>query len=411
MAVRLYPPTRALEGNVPLPASKSIANRVLIIRALCPNDFAIHNLSEAQDTQTLAALLRKDRTEYDAGPAGTVYRFLTALLPTRSGSFVLTGTERMKQRPIGILVDALRQLGANITYLEKEGFPPLKIEGGNLRGGTITVDGSISSQFISALMMIGPVLPGGLQLNISGESTSQPYIEMTARLMRYFAAAPVRVGTTWSIPETGYRGRALTVESDWSAASYWYAMAALSPRPSNLLLEGLNEKSLQGDVVVQELMRPFGVTSEADQGGIRISRKVEVKQCPIWRHAFMDHPDLAQTMVVVCAGLQVAAGFYGLRTLTIKETDRIQALVTELAAVGITAEATDDSLELGPYAGHATGHPKIATYHDHRMAMAFAPLALVLPGLGIADPEVVSKSYPDFWLHLEDHGFTVNQES
>jgi len=411
VTLSLFPPNGPITGRIPLPASKSIANRTLIIRALCEESFPIYNLSEAQDTQTLEQLLAAPGPTFDAGPAGTVFRFMTALLATRQGSFTLTGSERMKQRPIGILVDALRSLGANIEYLEQEGYPPLKIHGGTMLGGAVQVNGSVSSQFISALLMIGPVLPGGLQLEITGQLISQPYVDMTARLMRYFGAEPMFTNNVWQVPQTGYRGRALSVESDWSAASYWYAMAALSLHPVNVLLDGLYEESMQGDAVSREIFATFGVKCTVENDGIRVRSMPERLRSEPWNYNYIDCPDLAQTFAVVCAGQARAGTFTGLQSLVIKETDRVQALMKELAKFGVTCSATAATIELpGTPLAHSAP-PSIATYHDHRMAMAFATLALRVPGLQIENPEVVGKSYPTFWNDLEHVGFTAASSS
>ncbi len=325
---------RPLHGTIDLAGSKSISNRALIIRALCGDDFPLHRLASAKDTDTLQALLaQKDATVYDAGAAGTTYRFLTAYLAFQPGTQILTGTERMKQRPIGILVDALRQLGAQIDYVEKEGYPPLRIHAPKAAVATnqLSIAAGTSSQYITALLLLAPVMPQGLQLTLTGQIVSRPYIEMTLALMRYFGVEHSWEDQTITVKPQHYTGKPFTVEADWSAASYYYSMAALSG-DVDLQLDGLFADSVQGDAVLTQMMTHLGVESTFNETGVRL-RKSGQTLSPLFEWDFLTCPDLAQTLAVTCAGLGVHGLFTGLETLRIKETDRIAALQTELAKV------------------------------------------------------------------------------
>ncbi len=408
--------SRELTGELSLTGSKSISNRALIIRALCQGSFPIEKLAAARDTELLTKLLQSEEEVLDAGPAGTTFRFLTAYLATRPGSQILTGTERMKQRPIGVLVDALRQLGANIEYLEKEGYPPLKIGPAESLGrqSELTISASTSSQYISALLMIAPSLPKGLQLTLEGKVVSRPYIEMTLQLMAYFGVSHHWEGDTIHIAPQAYQARPFRVEADWSAASYYYAMLALADE-GGLQVNGLFEDSVQGDAVLAEMMKKFGIETAFNGEGIHITKK---KQEPpaAFEWDFLRCPDLAQTLAVLCAGLGVHGLFTGLDTLKIKETDRIEALKTELLKVRAFLSALPE--RFAPQSGTqyymiegkavVEDTPTFATYEDHRMAMAMAPLAL-LGEIRIEDPMVVVKSYPEFWADLERLGFEVEE--
>lgn len=396
-----------LTGLVDLAGSKSISNRVLIIRALCSESFPIHKLAAADDTRLLNELLQSESSTLDAGPAGTTFRFLTAYLSLQPGEQVLTGSERMKNRPIGLLVDALRSLGAKISYLEKEGYPPLKIgepENGFGNGARISIPANTSSQYISALLMIAPVLPEGLQLELVGKIVSRPYIEMTLQLMAYFGVAHTWDGNTIKILPQQYRPKAFTVEADWSAASYYYAMAALAPEVK-LQLNGLFEESVQGDAVLVNMMETFGVKTTFNESGL-ILEKSGLSLPAHFEQDFLRCPDLAQSLAVVCGGLGVPASFTGLETLSIKETDRIMALKTELARIGVeVVPGGNDRMEIS---GKAVwiDTPEFQTYEDHRMAMAFAPLAMQ-HSIKISEPAVVGKSYPGFWDDISTLGFDV----
>ncbi len=414
MTYQIYKSDRRLIGEITLAGSKSISNRALIIQALCEEDFPIHRLANAKDTQLLQSLLNSEEDVLDAGAAGTTYRFLTAYLSIQAGVQVLTGTERMKQRPIKILVEALRQLGATIAYLENEGYPPLRIgePTDENRTNQLNIAADTSSQYISALLMIAPVLPNGLEINLVGNMVSRPYIEMTLAMMQYFGIQYNWVGNVITVPPQAYLARPFIVEADWSAASYYYAMAAFSEEV-DLQLNGLFANSTQGDAALVKMMEPFGILTEFNTEGIRLRKTGNAPQ-PIFEYDFIECPDLAQTLAVVCAGTSVHGVFTGLETLKIKETDRIAALKNELAKVGATMAALPPrfsqkngkqyfSVE-GPVS--VENNPTFATYEDHRMAMAFAPLAF-FGSIQIEHPGVVDKSYPDFWEDLQKLGFEI----
>lgn len=407
----------SLQASIQLPASKSISNRALIIHALSRGNSLPTNLSDCDDTQVMIrALAAAPGAEIDILAAGTAMRFLTAYLSVTPGTHVITGTQRMRQRPIRILVDALRRLGADITYVGEEGFPPLRINGRPLQGAEIELAGNISSQYISALLMIGAVLPGGLKLKLAGDIVSRPYIDLTLRLMHDFGAHACWLGEDCILVQPdGYRDVPFTVESDWSAASYWYQMVALSgqasaeaPIPACVQLKGLFAHSYQGDSRGADLFARLGVHTEFTNSGVCLTRQ----GAPV-RHLnanLVDIPDLAQTFVVTCCLLDIPFRFTGLQSLKIKETDRIAALQTELRKLGYVLHDEQDSIlswdgERCP----DEPSPVIATYEDHRMAMAFAPASLVLPHIRIADPHVVSKSYPGYWDDLRLVGFRVEE--
>ena len=401
---------KELKGTIRLTASKSESNRVLIIRALCRQHFEIVDLAAAEDTQTLLRILTDHSNGglrekvINAGAAGTTMRFLTALFAATNGSCILTGSERMKQRPVGILVDALRKIGASIDHMEKEGYPPLKIEGKKLPGGVLGIDGSVSSQFISALLLIAPTLDKGLKLHLEGHVTSVPYIQMTLSVMERFGIKYSWDENVISIARQEYmRDEPYYIEADWSAASYYYSMAALAGEV-DLNIMGLQKQSLQGDAVLAGLYASFGVKTEFIEGGIRLSKgRAVVKE---FSYNFSNCPDIAQTVAVTVAALGIPAQLTGLHTLRIKETDRIAALQNELQKLGVRTEATGSSLIIYPKGQIHTPAASIQTYMDHRMAMSFAPLAL-LNEIRIGDPAVVVKSYPGFWDDLGSLGFTV----
>lgn len=400
-------------GAITLNGSKSIANRALIIRALCEEDFPIHKLSNSRDTVLMNELLQSNAPVRDAGAAGTTFRFMTAYLAMQPGTQTLTGTERMKQRPIGVLVDALKKLGANIEYLEKEGYPPLKIHAPNnsTPSNQVTISAGTSSQYISALLMIAPTLPNGLELILDGEIVSRPYIEMTLNLMAYFSVLHQWDGHTIKIAPQKYQARPFTVEADWSAASYYYSIAALADEV-DLQLDGLFEESVQGDAVLVKMMEEFGIQSTFNETGVHLS-KMEKDLPSNFEWDFIRCPDLAQTIAVICGGLGVQGLFCGLKTLRIKETDRIAALQAELAKVQVYFSplpkrfSPNSDKEYFMVDGKAAvDNPIFPTYEDHRMAMAFAPLAQ-LGTIRVEEPEVVDKSYPKFWEDIVTLGFEV----
>ena len=403
---------RSVKGKITLTGSKSISNRALIIRALCPEHFPIHKLAAANDTELMDHLLNSKETTLDAGPAGTTYRFLTAYLSMQAGTQVLTGSERMKQRPIGVLVEVLRQLGANIRYLEKEGYPPLEIGEPAAFGKTnkVQISAGTSSQYISALLMIAPTLPQGLALELVGKIVSRPYIEMTLNLMSYFGVKHQWEGQVIKVEPQSYQAREFTVEADWSAASYYYTLAAFGEEV-DLQLDGLFPDSVQGDAVLAEMMAQFGVKTSFNESGIHLSKDLSGGN-EMFAWDFIRCPDLAQSVAVVCAGLGISGTFNGVETLRIKETDRIDALKIELNKIGVQVEASsgENGAESFVVKGLAafSNVPSFDTYEDHRMAMAFAPLAMYHP-VEINEPMVVVKSYPSYYEDLESLGFEVER--
>lgn len=409
MNYRIIAPRR-IEGEIDLPASKSISNRVLLLNALCATPGRLSNLAQCDDTDAvLSALAQPDASEVNIGAAGTAMRFLTAYFATREGrEVVIDGTERMRQRPIGVLVDALRQLGADIEYVEAEGYPPLKITGKCLHGGALTVSGSVSSQYITAILLIAPVI-GGIALTIEGEIMSRPYIDMTLALMARYG-----VKTEWRenvihVPAGEYTALDFTVEADWSAASYWWAMQAIVPQ-SRITLKGLEPQSLQGDSRIAELMSQMGVMGNWCGRYLDLRSNGGVGCCCSTFADLSGTPDIAQTLVVMLCLMRRPFRITGLRTLRIKETDRLEALRIELRKLGYVVKVEgDDAISWHFETTAAEASPHICTYHDHRMAMAFAPAAIRFPGLIIDDAQVVSKSYPLFWEHLRQAGFKIEE--
>ena len=433
-----------LRTDITLPTSKSVSARALILRALAESDAPIHALSESDDTRALlaalAAITERNQVEknrqtprsekkvaeknsiktssdavssltltVDIGAAGTAMRFLTAYFATRPGKqCILTGSARMKERPIAPLVDALRSLGAEIDYVEKEGFPPLRIQGKTLRGGTVELSAQVSSQYISALLMIAPTLEQGLTLRLLGEIASAPYIAMTLALMKSFGVGAKWEGNEIVVPSGRYRcPQPYHIEPDWSAASYWYELVALSPDPTaRVLLRDLRAESVQGDAACAELFAPLGVKTTFTAEGVVLT-KCTPDVNGVFVRDFSATPDLAQTLVVTCALLGRAFHFTGLASLHIKETDRIVALQNELRQFGIVLYSPEHgTLEFTPQhppvqSQKNTDIPTIQTYDDHRMALSFAPAALVVGPIKICCPEVVSKSYPRFWEDLQ----------
>ncbi|NEW83633.1 MAG: 3-phosphoshikimate 1-carboxyvinyltransferase [Mariniphaga sp.] len=400
---------KILKGEITLPSSKSISNRILIINSLSYSPYEIDNLSDSDDTKVMEAVLNANTNHFDIGHAGTAMRFLTAFLSKIAGEWIITGSERMQQRPIGILVDALRKMGAIIEYTDNEGFPPLKITGTALKGGVIELDGSISSQYISALLMIAPTVQGGMTLKLLNQITSKPYIELTLKLMKKFGIQHSWKGNEIRIAEQAYQPVKFAVEADWSGASYWYAMAALSGK-CDLLLKGLRLNSLQGDAAQSEWFENyFGVQSKQVGNDIRLTKK-EVPELKLLELDFIENPDIAQTFAVLAVCKKIPFHFKGLTTLKIKETDRIKALQTELSKFGaiLTEPAEGELAWDGTFTNSLVNHPiAIETYHDHRIALAFAPAAIVYPEIGINDPDVVTKSYPSYWEDLKQVGFKI----
>ncbi len=489
-AARISGSTGLLIGTVPLTGSKSESNRALMLNMLSGGKVHVINLSAADDTHLMIRALEQVREgapperqgegigtplqerpiRIDIGPAGTVMRFMTALLSITKGEFVLTGSERMKQRPIALLVDALQQLGARISYTEKTGYPPLSISGGfEQMSDRVRIAGDVSSQYLSALLMIAPVLPQGLHLEIEGKLTSRPYLTMTLDMLKDAGIAHNWQGNTISIAPQKFRATTLSVEPDWSAASYWYSLLALSGS-GELFLPGLKSDSLQGDRAIAGIMEHFGVNSSFTEDGVMLKKVVTPSAATTGSGSgsgstassdsasgsgstaasgpasgdagvaagepekpilldFTECPDLAQTVIACAAALKMDMNFTGLHTLRIKETDRIAALQREIARFGVrlteknpenstdtvnftdTGHSTDPATivyQLDTSGFHQVENPVFDTYEDHRMAMAFAPLVQVFGRIKINAPRVVEKSYPDFWLHLQSLGFKIN---
>lgn len=399
-------PNKINDVGVEIPASKSISNRLLIIQALSKSG-EIQNLSEAEDTLVLKQMLSEMPETMNVGHAGTAFRFLTAFLSIGDGTHVLTGSERMKNRPIAPLVNALRALGANIQYLENEGFPPLKIQGKKLQGGAVTVDSSISSQFISALMLIGPSLENGLRITLSGDVVSRSYIDMTAKLMSSCGAQINVTGNTIGVSTSTYYFEVHKVEKDWSAIAFWYSFVRIG-KIDHLLLKNVPQQSIQGDAYVRELFMHLGVKSRFDAEGLHLAYDGEIETTLPRILDFSKTPDLAQPFVVTLAVINGQYVLSGTSTLQHKETNRGLALKTELAKMGGFIDVAPDSiLVLKGVNETQSATVEIATYQDHRMAMAFAPLAMKYEEIKIQNTEVVKKSYPLFWDQLAKLGFTL----
>ena len=437
MQISLNVPEK-LVASIALPASKSVSNRALLLQALCPvKRYAIDNLAVCDDTDHMLQGVEAKRAGaqlIDIGATGTAMRFLTAYLAITEGETVITGSERMQQRPIGTLVEALRELGADITYMNREGYPPLCIRGKKLQGGALEIEAGISSQYISALLMIAPCLADGLTLRLKGNIASRTYIELTLDLMRkYGAVAEWTDEQTIRVDAGAYEDIPLTVEADWSAASYWYELAAVAAHLGHdvdITLPALTLDSRQGDRVVVQLFEPLGVktratidkvcASERDSSLLEFSQQAQPKLNSIavnsqftidksqlgkdnsqFEWDFTHCPDIAQTLAVTCCLLGIPYVFKGIHSLRIKETDRVAALIAELRKLGFVLRAEgDERLVWDGERCEPDEHPVIATYDDHRMAMAFAPAALCYKNLTIEHPEVVTKSYPGFWEEI-----------
>ena len=407
MQIKVTAPAK-IHTTIQLPSSKSISNRALIINALGNGTHHPENLSDCDDTRVMIRALNDDKETIDIMAAGTAMRFLTAYLSVTPGTRIITGTERMQQRPIQVLVNALRELGADIEYVANDGFPPLRITGRELRKDTISLPGNVSSQYISALLMIAPVLTNGLTIRLTGDIISRPYINLTLQLMNDFG-----VRAEWTddhrlkVEPQAYHSTPFYVESDWSAASYWYQIVALS-KEAEVTLPGLFKDSYQGDSQVAGIFRSLGV--ETIYKDKTVILKKNGKSVERLDYDFINQPALAQTFIVTCALLNIPFRFSGLQSLKIKETDRMAALITEMRKLGYILHETDGSVLSWEGERCTTEeHPAIDTYEDHRMAMAFAPTCLALPEILINNPQVVSKSYPRYWEDLRQAGFIIKE--
>lgn len=402
---------RNFNTEIILPASKSISNRLLIIRALSHEYFGIDNLSKANDTKLIHQLLEQIKNidssnlinNIDCQDAGTVFRFLTALLASVPGKHILNGSARMQERPIGILVDALRMLGAKIEYINNEGFPPLKIEGQKLQSKEIEIQSDVSSQFISALLMIAPNLPQGLQLHLQQKPASVAYIDMTINLLRYFEISVNYNDSHITVAHGAYESKNITIETDWSAAAFWYQAVAFSEN-GKLLLKGVSLSSIQGDAVLPKIYKHLGVETLETENGVIIQKNGNIENNFNWD--FSNYPDLALPVIATCAGLGVIGKFSGLESLKIKESNRVQALMAELTKLGFDFREVDShewvlinscKIEASDF---DFSEIIIETHNDHRVAMSFAPFAILGKGIQIENPDVVKKSYPDFWTEF-----------
>ncbi|MCF6349318.1 MAG: 3-phosphoshikimate 1-carboxyvinyltransferase [Flavobacteriaceae bacterium] len=406
-----YTDTQISSAEITISGSKSESNRLLILQQWYQN-LQLMNLSDSDDTNHLLDALNSDNELIDVGHAGTAMRFLTAYFSAKeSRETILTGSERMQNRPIKILVDALRSLGTTIEYVDKDGYPPLRIKGKKLTKNKVSINGNVSSQYISALLLIAPSLENGLEIELLGEVTSRPYLEMTLTLLK-----KLRISITFKgnhikvLPKKSIEDKTIVVESDWSSASYFYSLVALSEVGTTIELSSYRKESLQGDSCLVEIYKSFGVETTFQENAISLKKTTVILSPDSYRDEesldLKGAPDIAQTIVVTCFGLGLACNLTGLHTLKIKETDRLVALDVELKKLGADISVTDKSLHLK---SSSIIHKNciIKTYNDHRMAMAFAPLALKVP-ITIEDADVVTKSYTKFWEDLE-HCFNQNK--
>lgn len=418
MTYRISCDKKILEGTVYLPGSKSISNRILIMEKLTGKKWRKQNLSGANDTVELQKALQIKSNEVQAGEGGTTFRFLTALLSLLQGEWLLRAEGSMKRRTVTELVDALCYLGADIEYEGKEGFPPLKIIGGKLKGGKLKMNSNISSQFISALLLVGPYLPKGLELTLQGETVSASYIAMTIQLMDYFGVTVEQQNNKLIVPKGSYHAKPIHIESDWSAASYWYELAGMSEN-AFITLKGLTKESLQGDAVVEAMFQSMQVVSTFKSHEVQLTKLTE-KQLSLFEASSEDFqhrkfafnlsstPDLFPALVVLCAAKGWEAAFTGIAHLEHKESNRLEIFQKELKKMGVTLKVESEGncfikgkIKQGVYS--------VNTYNDHRVAMAFAPLAVILGSIDIHNPGVVNKSYPQFWNEFKKLGFKISE--
>lgn len=406
MDIKLQKSALKKQASIQITGSKSESNRLLLLQALYP-EISIHNISNSDDAVLMQKALQSDDTIKDIHHAGTAMRFLTAFYASQNGEKVtLTGSSRMQERPIKILVDALRQLGADIQYTKNEGYPPLRISGKQFTTNQVTLEANVSSQYISALLLIAPQLENGIELTLEGKITSVPYIKMTLALLEELGVATTFEANIITVaPFKNAEKKTFTVESDWSSASYFYSLVALSEIGAEITLGSYKQNSLQGDSCLAEIYKEFGVTTQFKNNKL-VLKKEEQPIVDVIKLDLKNAPDIAQTIAVTAFGLQLSCEMIGLHTLKIKETDRLVALKTELEKLGAVVHITDASLHLEK-AAEIRSNISIETYKDHRMAMAFAPLALRVP-IQIEKANVVSKSFPDYWKDLENLGIEIN---
>lgn len=404
MKYRVSKADKTLKGTIELEGSKSITNRVFIIKALCPDFFEINNFSVSDDSVTLLDQMGNEERLLRCKDGGTTLRFLTALMAIHEGEAILTGSESLIKRPIKPLVDALRSLGGDIEYLGFEGYPPLLVRGKKLTGNRVELDAQVSSQFISALLMIAPLLQDGLVVKLKGDIVSKPYIEMTLQVMKHFGIHCDWTQSVISVPHQEYVARRYNVEADWTAASYYYAMAALSDEV-DLTLKGLNRLSYQGDAKIADIMRSFGVQTEFVEGGVRLTKTEAItKSLDL---DFREVPDLAQTILATAAGAGTAVKARGVETLAIKETNRLEAMQKEFEKINLNLIPLGATWNLGVAKEKPAKTPSFNTYNDHRMAMSLTPLAIPYGEVIIDNPSVVTKSYTGFWEDIQKLGFKV----
>lgn len=408
MNYTIYRDKTTIKGELSVPASKSISNRLLIIQVLCKPKFNIYNLSDSEDTRVLLKALSENSPIADIGHAGTSMRFLAAYFASQPGEKTLTGSARMKERPIGKLVDALRKLGANIEYTEKEGFPPLFITGKQLDGGKVAIDSSVSSQFISALLLSAPTFKNGLVLELENKVISSSYIEMTVKMMQHAGVQVDKQGAALIIKPQHYTPADYTVEGDWSGVSYWYEAAALADE-AEITIHTLQKNSVQGDAHCADIFQHLGISTEYLPDGIIIKKTGLLPS--YFNYDFIENPDLVQTLAVTCVMLNIPFSFKGTQSLRIKETDRIAALQNELAKFGATLKYSNNgTFEWDGKLNKTSGSLiSIATYDDHRMALAFAPITITGKELIIENIEVVKKSYPGFWDDLKKMDYSIEE--
>ncbi|OYT17150.1 MAG: 3-phosphoshikimate 1-carboxyvinyltransferase [Bacteroidetes bacterium 4572_77] len=414
MSYKIRKSSKELKGDIFLPSSKSESNRLLVIDALLGSeDLQIENLSPSNDTKVLKraleSLLRLRGSNIsvtlDMEDSGTAMRFITSFASAINVKSLITGSERMKERPLSILVDTLKEIGAHIKYADNNGFPPILVEGKRIKGGVIDIDATISSQYISSLMLVAPKMTNGIIMYLKGDIASYPYINMTSQIMQHFGIEILMHENAIAIKKQSYSGRnKYVVESDWSAASYWYEIAAFSD-DVDLFLHGLKQNSIQGDSIIAKIFEQFGVHTEFQENGIRLTKTNN--HCKTLKQDFLNYPDMVQTLACTAAGLGIAAQLNGLSNLRYKETDRIHALHTELKDMGVSLDSSEECIALKK--STLKSERPIRTFADHRMAMAFAPLAIPLGEITIESPNVVNKSYPGFWEDLEKMGFTLEE--